>query len=334
LVAQALWRMYALLYFSDVEDVDGRVMSSIAFLGVLVNLALAAVLGEHHHHGIGQDGHCHSHDHDHTSHDHSHSNDNKSKSDSVTSVVADESSTLINKDEKVESYVENHDHNEHSHEHEHSHDHASSASPFLEVLHGDKAAPHSISDEKSNSHHEHHEDEHDYEQHPISRSDENLNLRAAYLHVLGDLCMSFAVLVAGLLIWKHPKWQLADPLCTLLFSIIVARSTVLPFQQSMSILMNETPPHIDYQSVHSKLSAIYGVSNAHDLHIWSISQGVYCLSVHLNVNISVTSLESVLTMANDLCKKEFGIDKLTVQVSPISSSRVPYEHSDSCITCE
>ena len=307
LALEALVRLYA-LYLHDTEAaVDGRVMSGIALIGVLVNLALAAVLGEHHHigHSHGASGHDHSHSHDH----------------SAEGNIINESTSLLtpgSSSVKIESYINIHDH-------DHDHDHSSSKcshnpkSPFESILHCDEV-PHDDTNNDIPS---------------AEQKEENINLRAAYLHVLGDLGMSIAVLMSGILIWQHPEWQIADPLCTLFFSVVVARSTISPFQQSMSILMNETPPHIDYQLVLSKFSSLCGVSNVHDLHIWSISQGVYSLSVHLNVDISIASLEDVLTCANNLCRREFGIDHLTVQVSPIGvvddsrSSATP-----NCITCD
>ena len=70
---------------------------------------------------------------------------------------------------------------------------------------------------------------------------ENINVRAAYIHALGDLVQSVGVAIAGLIIWLKPEWQLADPLATFLFSILVLATTVGIVKSSIRVLMEGTP---------------------------------------------------------------------------------------------
>lgn len=317
LALQALIRIYMLSFDSDqVEAVDGKAMSIIASLGVVINLVLAAVLGEHHVHGIGSD-HDHSHDHDHH--------------------VVDEELALLhsrvkNYDSASHSDHEHHEHNKgDSHNHEHSHDH-----------HHDHGKEKHHCSTHDHSHHEEniqhfnevpHNHSHSDEPDLVSEMEKNLNIHAAYLHVLGDLVLSIAVLLSGLLILKYPSWQIADPLCTLFFSVVVARSTISPFKKSISILMNETPLHIDHNDAYAKISSMKGVSNVHDLHIWSISQGIYNLSVHIDVDEAIATIDDTLTTLKSMCNTDFGIKRITVQVTPVKviCDECGVQH---CLTCD
>ena len=88
----------------------------------------------------------------------------------------------------------------------------------------------------------------------------NINLQAAYLHVLGDLAQSVAVLIAGLVIWWKPTWQVVDPICTLLFCALVFYSTLGVLRSSISVLLEEVPPHVSWRDVHDDIQAVEGVT--------------------------------------------------------------------------
>ena len=114
---------------------------------------------------------------------------------------------------------------------------------------------------------------------PSEKKERNVNMEAAYLHVLGDLIQSVAVFIAGILIWYKPSWQIADPICTILFSFIVMYSTVGIFKSTVNVLMEGVPNSIEWEQVSRELKMIEGVTEVHDLHIWSISVGEYLLIV-------------------------------------------------------
>lgn len=84
--------------------------------------------------------------------------------------------------------------------------------------------------------HGHHKDAHTSES-TTSLAVEDLNIRAAFIHVIGDLIQSIGVLIASALIWYNPSWRIADPICTLFFSILVFISTVFISKQIILILM-------------------------------------------------------------------------------------------------
>jgi zinc transporter 2 len=85
-------------------------------------------------------------------------------------------------------------------------------------------------------------------------SHDNINVRGAYLHALGDLIQSVGVMIAGALIWYNPNWQLIDLVCTLLFSLLVLATTIQMLRNIVEILMESTPREIDAAAVESGLS--------------------------------------------------------------------------------
>lgn len=149
----------------------------------------------------------------------------------------------------------------------------------------------------------------------------NVNLHAAYIHVMADLAQSVVVLVAGLIIWAKPQWQLADPICTLIFSVLVCYSTIGVIRSSLSVLLEEVPPGVNWDEVYDAIAAVEGVSNVHDLHIWSISHGHAILTVHATADdckLAYADIKKVCIRRN--------ISHLTVQLQQSSAD-------DGCVTC-
>ena len=103
--------------------------------------------------------------------------------------------------------------------------------------------------------------------HPLS---DNLNMRAALIHIIGDLCQALGVLIASAFIWWDPKYWWMDPVCSYMFFLLVIVTTAPIVKQSSRILMEATPSGVCPEEVANTLCAIPGVSNVHDLHIWSL----------------------------------------------------------------
>ena len=138
----------------------------------------------------------------------------------------------------------------------------------------------------------------------------NINITSAYLHVLGDLLMSVGVIIAAVIINIKPEWTLADPLCTYLFSVIIACTSIPVFKDCMMVIMEASPDEIDLEKLERELSECPGVEEVHDLHVWSISSGKYSLSCHI---VSSQPLKS-LNAATYLCQKSYKIFHTTIQV--------------------
>ncbi|EYB91649.1 hypothetical protein Y032_0203g1812 [Ancylostoma ceylanicum] len=118
--------------------------------------------------------------------------------------------------------------------------------------------------------------------HSHSHGGKNVNVRAAFIHVIGDLIQSIGVLIAALVI-KFTGWELADPICTFFFSVIVLFTTIHVLRDIFFVLMEATPRHMDFNAVKEDLSALENVQSVHDLHMWSLNMDKTALSVHLAI---------------------------------------------------
>jgi cobalt-zinc-cadmium efflux system protein len=139
--------------------------------------------------------------------------------------------------------------------------------------------------------------------------EDNINVRAAYLHLLSDSLGSVGAMVAGAVIW-WTGWRAIDPIVTLLVAALMLFSSWALIRESIGVLMESTPVGVDPKAVGSELSRLPGVTEVHDLHIWSVSSGRSALSVHL---IAADS-EGLLSRANELLRERFGIKHTTIQV--------------------
>ena len=146
----------------------------------------------------------------------------------------------------------------------------------------------------------------------------DLNMSAAYAHVIADLIQSMGVVVAGCIIWWQPTWLIIDPICTFVFGYLVLKSTMTLSQQVSDILFEGVPAHINYDEVRSALSGIIGVVSVHDLHIWSLSSSVPSLSCHLVIDEEVTTPTQAITAAKNVCSKA-GVEHVTVQIEDSKS---------------
>jgi len=140
----------------------------------------------------------------------------------------------------------------------------------------------------------------------------DLNVRGAFLHVMGDLLGSAAAIVAGILILAF-GWLWADAAGSILISVIVIYGAWRLILESVNILLEGTPAHIDLRKVEAAILATDGVSGVHDLHIWTISSGIFALSAHISHIQSVPNSE-LLTAVRTMVNERFGIGHLTIQM--------------------
>uniref|UniRef100_F1L6Z7 Zinc transporter 2 n=1 Tax=Ascaris suum TaxID=6253 RepID=F1L6Z7_ASCSU len=153
--------------------------------------------------------------------------------------------------------------------------------------------------------------------HSQTTTSTNVNIRAAFIHVIGDLVQSIGVLVAAFII-KITGWRLADPICTFLFSIIVLITSVTVIRDIFFVLMEGTPSHIDYGELQSDLMRVDGVRTVHSLNVWSLNTDKTALAVHLAIDDQSKAIET-MKAANRLIRFKHGIHLATVQVEPYES---------------
>lgn len=140
----------------------------------------------------------------------------------------------------------------------------------------------------------------------------NVNLRSAYLHVLGDALGSVGAIVAGVLMFVF-DWYVADPIISVLVALLILKSAWGIIHHSVHILMEGTPMTINQEEVKIALETIDGVINVHDLHIWTITSGLDSLSCHLLIEDGENSQE-ILQKAINLIQTSFHIEHTTIQI--------------------
>src|SRR5215813_2420852 len=145
-----------------------------------------------------------------------------------------------------------------------------------------------------------------------SASRENLNIRGAFLHVIGDALGSVGAIVAGALIWQW-GWVLADPLISIAICLLIIFSSWQLIRESVNILLEGTPSHIDIRAVVEAMHAVAGVSDVHDLHVWTISSGKHALSAHVTIEANVTHRAALEALQAQL-RSGFNIGHVTIQI--------------------
>lgn len=140
----------------------------------------------------------------------------------------------------------------------------------------------------------------------------DLNMRGAWLHVVGDALGSVAAIVAGVLILSF-GWLWADAVSSVLISLIIIFGAWNLIRESVNVLLEGTPAHINLTAVENAIRETVNVKDVHDLHVWTITSGMEALSVHV-VHEETVSPKIILQTVRKKLHDEFGIDHLTIQM--------------------
>ena len=142
----------------------------------------------------------------------------------------------------------------------------------------------------------------------------DLNVRSAYIHMLGDAVSALGVVVAGVIV-ETTGASLADPLVSLLIAVLILWSSWGILKESVNVLLEGTPAGLDMAAVEADIRAVPGVLDAHDLHVWMIGAGVIACSCHVVVaEQSVTSGQQVLRAVVEALQTNFQINHTTIQI--------------------
>lgn len=147
---------------------------------------------------------------------------------------------------------------------------------------------------------------------------DSLNVKAAYLELMGDLLASAGVLVAAILI-NFTHWYIVDPMISVLIGLLILPRTWLLLAECTNILMEGTPRHIDLEGLRTALLGVQGVLDVHDMHVWTITSGLDAMSSHICVN-KATPSDQVLSDVTRIAQKEFGIQHTTIQVEVVETA--------------
>jgi cobalt-zinc-cadmium efflux system protein len=145
----------------------------------------------------------------------------------------------------------------------------------------------------------------------LSRGEQNLNVRGAILHVMGDLLGSIAALVAGAVIW-FTGWTPIDPILSIFICLLILYSSLHLLHDVLHVIMEGVPQHLDLPQVGYSMAAEDGVESVHDLHIWTVSSGMVALSAHVVLK-EMTQWPAVLARLDRLLHEQYGIDHSTLQ---------------------
>jgi len=140
----------------------------------------------------------------------------------------------------------------------------------------------------------------------------NLNIKGAYLHVLGDLLGSLGAIAASvcILLWG---WQWADPLISGLVSLLILYSAVNLMKEAINVLLEGCPSHIDIEEIRQEILNFEGVVNIHNLHVWNINLQQALLTAHLEVSPEAYTGET-LNQVQLTLREKFGLSRVTIQM--------------------
>lgn len=147
---------------------------------------------------------------------------------------------------------------------------------------------------------------------------ESINLRGAYLEVLGDLLGSLGVIAAALVI-ALTDWWWADPLVAVAIGLFILPRTWRLGRAAVRILVQAAPEHLQVTAVQDRLVAVPGVAEVHDLHVWTLTSGMEVVSAHLAMAPGA-EVGEVLAAARAALHEDFRIDHATLQIEPGASA--------------
>ncbi|MEO6420669.1 MAG: cation diffusion facilitator family transporter [Polyangiaceae bacterium] len=150
----------------------------------------------------------------------------------------------------------------------------------------------------------------------LSGRKEDLNVRAAFLHLASDAVLALGVAVSGAVI-LFTRWMWLDPLVSILLALVILRASWRVVKESLDLVLDAVPEGIDPAAVKAFLETLTGVCEVHDLHIWAMSTSHTALTAHLVMR------ESKPAFLGDVCKelhKRFKIEHATLQVDSIDAA--------------
>ncbi|SHK62391.1 cation diffusion facilitator family transporter [Alicyclobacillus tolerans] len=163
------------------------------------------------------------------------------------------------------------------------------------------------------------------------RHEEDINVKSAVLHMLGDAAASAGVIIGGLII-LFTRWYLVDPLLSVLIAVLIALGAWRIVKQAVGILMEGTPKGIQFEKVVNEIKSVQGVQGVHDIHMWSITNGKNALSCHIILDGQMSIQESqIILRAIEHRLAHVGIGHATIQ---IEDSNHPHTDSEFCAAIE
>lgn len=145
-------------------------------------------------------------------------------------------------------------------------------------------------------------------------SDHDLNLRSAFVHLMGDVLSTIGAVIAGVVIW-FTGWNILDPLVSVLIGLLILWNAWTILRETLDILLENAPRDVDLPTLTRDLLAVDGVRGLHHVHVWSINSSLRALSAHiLTDDISVSQGASVQQAINEILFHKYNIGHATLQL--------------------
>jgi cobalt-zinc-cadmium efflux system protein len=166
----------------------------------------------------------------------------------------------------------------------------------------------------------------------VLRHDHGLNARSAFLHVVADTISSIAILIGAGVMWLRPDWTWLDPLLSLAIAALILWGTVGLIREITDVLMEGVPKHLALGDVQATMAAASAdIVAIHDLHLWTISSGLYALSAHVVIAPGALGRnDQILTDVKNVLCDRFRVDHSTIQIETADYSHVhrvcPQDH--------
>ncbi len=151
----------------------------------------------------------------------------------------------------------------------------------------------------------------------LARRRQDINIQAAFLHLMGDAMFSFAVVVAGAIMY-FTGWNWLDPAMSLVLALAILIGTWKLLRASINLILDTVPDGIDPDAVHSYLAGLPGVTDVHHLHIWPLSTTDTALTAHLVMPVPSAKAEFLAEIGAGL-RREFQIGHSTLQVDSVGA---------------
>ncbi len=152
----------------------------------------------------------------------------------------------------------------------------------------------------------------------------SVNIRAAFYHVMGDLLGSVGAVIAGILILTC-NWYLADPVLAILIAVLIIINAIGVIRETVDILLEATPTHISLDEIRAVIKELPMVEQIHDLHVWTITSGMYALSCHITVADEDFTPQTLDIIRNEI-KERFEITHQTLQLETPKTTFHEIEH--------
>ena len=162
----------------------------------------------------------------------------------------------------------------------------------------------------------------------LKTSHGSLNIKSAFMHMMADTFSSLVV-VFGAIIMHYTQWYMLDPALSILICIVILVWSYQLITESVDILLEATPKDVDLENVVKSISELDEIEGVHDVHIWTITSGMYAMSAHIYIkDLMVSETQQIMSKINTLVNEKFSIGHTVIQFESNVCSDNPHLKKD------